>query len=124
MLRLESNYAKDGKGISSLHGEFTLANLKEIYPALLSLLDTFEYSVLDLSRVSVFDSAALQMLAVLKKEAATRHKKFKLANHSACVIELIDLYGATGLFRDKIVVSQESKTQGAFKYGTQPQDFF
>jgi len=123
MLKLEKNYAKDGKGIASLHGDFILPHLKDILPQLKSFLDEFEFSVLDLSRVSAFDSGAFQMLAVFKKDAALKKKKFKIVNHSECVLNMIDLYGATGLFRDKVIVTQEARNQGLFRYGTHPQEF-
>jgi len=123
MLKLERNYAKDGKGIASLHGDFILPHLKEIFPILKMFFEEFEFSVLDLSKVSAFDSGAFQMLSVFKKDASVQNKKFKIVNHSECVLNLIDLYGATGLFRDKVVVTQEARKQGFFRYGTDPQEF-
>lgn len=122
MLNIVQSYTKEQYCIAALEGKFTLASIEVAAPALRELQARFPYLALDLAGVITFDSAAFQLLATLKKEAAKNEHKFKLINHSEAVIAVLELYGAVGLFRDKIILSGGLQAE-RFRYGLDEQVF-
>jgi anti-anti-sigma regulatory factor len=123
MLKFYKQHTRGEYCIAAVEGDFALPQLEFAANSLKTLSQEFPCLALDLSEVKTFDSAAFQLLAVLKKDAARRGTKFKLINHSAPVKNLLTLYGAIGLFRDKVIVSEEWKND-RFRYGLDEQVFF
>ncbi|HRP69588.1 MAG TPA: STAS domain-containing protein [Turneriella sp.] len=111
--------AQEGRGVVALKGNFTIRYAKEAFFTLLEFFNKFDALALDLSGIESIDSAGFQVLLVLKKESEAQQKKVKLIRHSAPVVDMIELYGAMGLFRDKIVVAQNNR----FRYGREIQHF-
>lgn len=62
----------------------------------------------NLSNVSEIDSAGLQLMVSLKKEAEEKEKAVQFASHSTAVIGLLDLYGMTSYFGDPVVMDKTS----------------
>jgi anti-sigma B factor antagonist len=122
MLKIHKKHEHAEYCIAIIDGDFILPHLESATNALRILAQDFRNLALDLSRVRAFDSAAFQLLAVLKKDAARRGTKFKLINHSPAVKNLVELYGAIGLFRDKVIISGQLKND-RFRYGRDEQVF-
>jgi anti-sigma B factor antagonist len=81
------------------HAPVALAGAMTIYQAvqgkalLLGALDAAPADLeIDLSGVLEIDSAGLQLLAMVKREAASRGKGVRLVAHSPAVAEVFDCY--------------------------------
>lgn len=87
--------------------DFTIygaAQFKEDYLSQLGLSQGLE---LDLSRVEEMDSAGLQVLMLLKREADASSKTLQLINHSRAVVEVFELLDLAGYFGDPLVIPAE-----------------
>lgn len=91
----------------------TLAEDFSIYTAaqnkdnLLGQLALSQGLELDLSGVEEMDSAGLQVLMLLKREADARGKPLQLINHSQAVVEIFELLDLAGYFGDPLVIPAE-----------------
>ena len=89
----------------SIAGELTIytaATEKQNLQEALDLCDDLE---INLSQVSEMDSAGLQVLIVLKQEAAKRNKKLRYSMHSKAVLDILELSNMTASFGDQIVLT-------------------
>jgi len=59
---------------------------------------------LNLSEVTEIDSAGVQLLIHMKKEASIINNKFSLYHHSQAVVEVMDLLNLTAFFGDPVVL--------------------
>jgi anti-anti-sigma regulatory factor len=59
--------------------------------------------------VQELDSAGVQLLMLLKKEAESHGKALHLVNHSPAVIEVFQLLDLAGHFGDPMVITAERK---------------
>ena len=59
---------------------------------------------LDLSGVSDFDTAGVQLLLMVHREALVRGRNLKFATPSSIVREVLTLFGALGLLMDASIV--------------------
>jgi len=59
---------------------------------------------LDLSQVTEFDSAGLQVLYLAKREASQAGHALRIVAHSAPVRELLDLYNLVAYFGDPMLI--------------------
>lgn len=90
----------------SIAGEFnvfTATTIKE------RLLDAIAHAAtpdidIDLSDVTEFDSAGLQLMVMAKREAASRGKQVRFSGHSDAVLDLIELCGLAGFFGDPLLL--------------------
>ena len=89
---------RKGRG-KNKHARVALAGAMTIYQAVqarASLLNALEAAPaeleIDLSGVLEMDSAGLQLLAMVKREGASRGKAVRLTVHSAAVAEVFDCY--------------------------------
>jgi anti-anti-sigma factor len=87
-----------------IEGELTIYTVTELKEKLLSVLSKTEKLELDLSEVSEFDAAGLQLLIMLKKETEALGKVLHLTGHSPVVVELLDLSGLAGFFGDPLLI--------------------
>lgn len=79
-----------------IEGELTIYRAAELAPAMLDAAargDAF-----DLSEVSEFDSAGLQLLMLARRQALQTHGAFALAACSGPVREVLQLLALTALF--------------------------
>ena len=83
----------------AVEGEMTIYRAAELAPALLETVRTHAAPALDLSAVTEFDSAGLQLLLVARQEAARLGKRLELAGASPAVREVFALLGMEGAAR-------------------------
>ncbi len=86
-----------------IEGELTIYRAAELKHALLEPLAAGSVE-LDLSAVTEIDSAGVQLLMLAKREASLHDCEFRLANHSAAVLEVFELLDLAGYFGDPIVM--------------------
>ena len=89
----------------SITGELTIytaATEKQMLQEALDIADELE---VNLSHVSEMDSAGLQVLIVLKQEAARRNKRLHYSMHSKAVLDILELSNMTASFGDQIVLT-------------------
>jgi len=77
----------------AVEGEMTIYRAAELQPALLDLVRTHDAPALDLSAVTEFDSAGLQLLLVARSEATRLGKPFAVAAASPAVRDAFALLG-------------------------------
>ena len=85
-------------------GEMTIYDAGEMKPQLLKQLARATELEIDLSGVSEFDSAGLQLLILLKREAARHGKILRLLTHSLSVLGVFTLTRADAFFGDIVVL--------------------
>jgi anti-sigma B factor antagonist len=93
-----------------LGGELTIyaaAPLKDALQAALAAATELE---IDLAEVSEIDSCGMQLLAAAKRAATEAGKTLRLMNHSATVIDLMELYDLAGWFGDPLVLQAPAST--------------
>ena len=96
----------------TLVGKCTIYSVSKLTNSLLEILQSDENILVDLEEVREFDTAK------------RLDKKIKFTSHPLCVIALLDLYGLTSFFGDKIVLTSEEKKQFSFKYGIRKKNSF
>lgn len=82
-------------------GEMNIYNALELKSALMKSIDDSEAVDLDLSGVSEFDSAGLQILLLARRESERNGKTFNLASKSAPVESVIGLFNLGEFFESK-----------------------
>lgn len=88
-----------------IEGEFTIYRAAELKPVLLQAVADHPELEVDLSGVSEFDTAGVQLL-LLAKRAATRHgHAVRLVRHSAVVVDALQLLDLAAHFGDPLVVA-------------------
>ncbi len=78
---------------------------KQQFLAALAQTDSLE---LDLQAATEMDTAGLQLLLLLKREAGQQGKSLSVINHSPRVQQLIDFCNLAGTFGDPMVISARS----------------
>lgn len=91
-----------------IDGELTIYTALEMKDKLLAALLKTNELELDLSGVSEFDAAGLQLLVLIKKEANILDKTLSFTGHSPVVLELLDLSGLAGFFGDPLLFVHQS----------------
>lgn len=81
---------------------YTAAAEKQNLSTFLASADTLE---LNLSQVSDFDSAGLQVLIALKQEAARCQKTLRYVMHSKAVLDVLEMTNLIGSFGDQVVLT-------------------
>jgi anti-anti-sigma factor len=82
----------------AIAGEMTIYHAAELKAPLLETLGGEGDAVLELSRVGEADSAGLQLLLMMRQEAARRGRRLLLAGASPAVQEILATAGMTGSF--------------------------
>lgn len=94
----------------AINGEMTIFTVGEHKPQLLKFLSkrgkAFELS---LSGVTEMDTAGLQLLILLKREAAQAGKSLRYVMHSQAVLEVLELANLTSSFGDQVVLAHEEE---------------
>lgn len=85
-------------------GEMTIYSAAELKPVLLDALNQSDEIEIDLSGVSELDTSGVQLLMLMKREAAAAGKALKLAGHSPAVLEVFELLGLGSWFGDPQVL--------------------
>lgn len=96
----------------AIEGELTIYTVLELKDKLLSGLSANEELELDLSKIDEFDGAGLQLLVMIKKEAAAVGKVLRFTGHSSAVLDLLDLSGLAGFFGDPLLIVRKPTHEG------------
>jgi anti-anti-sigma factor len=88
----------------SLTDDLTIYHALEQKQALLDALFASEHLELDLSQVGEMDTAGLQLLILLKKEAQAAGKRVSIVAHSQAVSSIIDFCNMAAEFGDPLVI--------------------
>lgn len=94
----------NGRCAVTLGGELTIYAAGEMKNGLLGEFGDCAEVEINLSGVSEFDTAGLQVLMLAKREATAMNKSLRLVGHSRSVRELIELYSLAALFGDPLVI--------------------
>ncbi|MDK2124054.1 STAS domain-containing protein [Parachitinimonas caeni] len=104
-------------GLNSIHrgeqcvlrisGDLTIYTATTTKERLLDELRTSEQLEVDLSEVDEIDTAGIQLLLLLKREAAAANKVLAFHGHSRAVLEVLDLYNMAWVFGDPVLLSGE-----------------
>ncbi len=95
-----------------IEDELTIYTALELKEKLLTALPATEELELDLSGVGEFDAAGLQLLVMIKQEAAVLGKVLRFTGHSPVVLELLDLSGLAGFFGDPLLFVHKTTLEG------------
>ena len=91
----------------SLDGELTIYRAAELKELLLNALAAGSGDLeVDLSGVSEFDSAGLQLLMLAKHTARQRGRELRLTGHSPAVLEVFELLNVAAHFGDPLVIAE------------------
>ena len=88
-----------------IDGELTIYRAAELKQTLLAAVAEHAELEVDLSQVSEFDSAGLQLLLLAKREAGAAGRTLRLVDHSPAVVEVLDLFDLVAHFGDPLVVA-------------------
>jgi len=88
-----------------VEGELTIYAVAALKVALLDALAASAELEVDLLGVTEADTAGIQLLLAAKLTAAAAGTALRLVNHSAPVLELIELYDLAGRFGDPLILS-------------------
>jgi len=90
-----------------IQDEMTIYNVLEQKNTLFSYLKADQELQLDLSEVGEIDSAGMQLLIMLKKQAGRINNQFSLVDHSQAVVEVLELFNLVPFFGDPVIISSE-----------------
>lgn len=88
----------------ALTDDLTIYHALDQKNALLDALAMCDVLELDLARVGEMDTAGLQLLVLLKKEAALAGKEVRLLAHSPAVRSVIELCNMAAEFGDPLLI--------------------
>ncbi|NKI97315.1 STAS domain-containing protein [Rhizobacter sp. SG703] len=91
-----------------IEGELTIYRAAELKQTLLAAVAANPAVEVDLSQVSEFDSAGLQLLLLAKREAGAAGRTLRLVDHSPAVVEVLELFDLAAHFGDPLVVGSAS----------------
>lgn len=89
----------------AISGELTIYTAAQEKQQLQEFLESGDDLELNLSQVSEMDSAGLQVLILMKQEAARRHKKLRYSMHSKAVLEVLEMCNMTAAFGDQVILA-------------------
>jgi len=75
---------------------------------LLDALATTQHLDLDLSAVAEMDTAGLQLLMLVKREAVQHGKSLAISGHSLAVQQILDFCNLVGVFGDPMLIPARS----------------
>ncbi len=102
----------------TLVGKCTIYNVVRLKQTLIETISNNQNILIDLEKVSDFDTAGMQLFISAKNTVKLSKKKIKFTSHPTCVVAILDLYGLTSFFGDKIVLTAAERQQFSFRYGT------
>lgn len=89
-----------------IEGEFNIYQADLLKPQLLAELGNAPALTVDLGQIEEIDTSGVQLLLMLKQEAARLQKSISFINHSKPVIEVFDLCNLAGHFGDPMVFTR------------------
>ncbi|MCK0509619.1 STAS domain-containing protein [Aromatoleum buckelii] len=97
-----------GAAALAVTDDMTVYSARARKEELLSALAASTELELDLSAVTAIDVAGVQLLILLKREAAAQGKTLRFSNHSPAVVETIDFCNLAGPFGDPMLIAAHS----------------
>ncbi|KPC55109.1 STAS domain-containing protein [Amantichitinum ursilacus] len=94
------------QGTLHIEGEFNIYQADQLKPLLLAELSAMENITVDLAQVEEIDTAGIQLLLMLKQEAARQQKAISFINHSKPVLEVFELCNLGGHFGDPMIFTR------------------
>ena len=91
-------------GRINIESEMTIYTAQEIKNQLCSMTLEMNDIEIDLSRVTEIDTAGIQILILIKREAVKKNRNLRLMAHSQAVIEVIDACNLASYFGDPLVL--------------------
>ncbi|HLD68235.1 MAG TPA: STAS domain-containing protein [Pseudomonas sp.] len=98
-----------GRFISSVQGEFNIYSAAQLKEDLLVLLANHPQLDIDLGAVQDFDSAGVQILLMLKREAQRQGKCLTFVGHGPSVREVLDLLNLVAELGDPLVIPLDAR---------------
>jgi anti-sigma B factor antagonist len=102
-----------------LEGELTVKCVRELWKKFIEVLnrENTDSVITELSGISEIDTAGIQLMMALKIYSEQKKISFSYTGHSLPVLKIIDLYGLTLFFRDKMAITRENREYLRFRYG-------
>jgi anti-anti-sigma factor len=88
-----------------LEGELCIYGAAELKDQLLGHLERCRQLEINLSEIEEIDSAGLQLLVLLKREANSSGKTLTLVSHSAATLEVLALVRMEAYFGDPLLLA-------------------
>ena len=104
-----SRPAKQKSGRLALEGAVTIYNAMARKAALFKALDAASDLEINLAGVDEMDTAGVQLLVLLKREAGRAGKTVRLVDHSTATLEVLERYSLTSYFGDPVVLVSDPK---------------
>jgi anti-anti-sigma factor len=95
-----------GTRLVAMQGEMTIYAASAAKDTLLDALAGAADVEIDLSGVTEMDTAGVQLLVLLKREAASADKRLRLSHPSPAVMDVIDGYRLAAHFGDVMLTSE------------------
>ena len=89
-------------------GELCIYEASELKKNIMGVLEDPRHLEINLAKVTEMDSSGVQLLMLVKKEREEKGHSFSLSNHSDVVLDVFELLGLEGYFKDPIVLQQSS----------------
>lgn len=93
----------------AIEDELTIYTAGARKTALLDFLHDGDDLEINLSNVAEIDTAGLQLLILLKREAAKAGKNLRFVMHSKAVLEILELSNLTTVFGDQVILAHHEE---------------
>jgi len=94
----------------TIEGELTVFTAAEQKTSLLAFLNTGDELEINLANVGEIDTAGLQLLILIKREAAQSGKTLRFVMHSKAVLDVLELTRLTSAFGDQVVLAHNEES--------------
>ena len=91
----------------AIEEEMTIFTAAQQKLRLLSFLESGDVLEIDLAKVSELDTAGLQLLILVKREAVRRGKALNFILHSKAILEVLELTNLTNAFGDQVILATD-----------------
>jgi len=95
---------KNEKSVLRIDGEMTIYRATELKQVLLAALNQTVELEVDLAGVTEIDTAGVQILLLLKRQALATQRKLHLVAHSPAVLEVLEMLNLAAHFGDPLVI--------------------
>jgi anti-anti-sigma factor len=89
----------------AIEGELTIYTASTLKASLLTFLNSGDELEINLAEVTEIDTAGLQLLILIKREAAKAGKLLSFVMHSNVVLETLELANLTSAFGDQVMLT-------------------
>lgn len=93
-----------------IQGELTIFTAAEWKKQLLTFLTSSDELEINLADVTEIDTAGLQLLILVKREAASANKMLSFVMHSQAVLEILELANLTSTFKDQVILVRKEES--------------